>query len=146
MVIIQYITFKENSEKIKARLKTMLTHQIQNEPEVVSSSEKIVSRRSFLQQSLTLPIALLIAACAGYGSSTGSAGTTTATPQATTGAQPTTRSPTSACSGTPTPSQTEGPYYKPGSPECTSLRESGLAGTPLTITRSEEHTSELQSQ
>ena len=58
------------------------------------------------------------------------AGTTPGSAQATTGAQPT----TAACSGTPTPSQTEGPYYKPGSPERASLREPGLAGTPLTIT------------
>ena len=77
------------------------------------SSENIVSRRSFLKQSLTLPGALLIVACAGP------------VAQATTS--------TRACSGTPTPSQTEGPFYKPGSPERTSLRESGFAGTPLTV-------------
>jgi hypothetical protein len=35
---------------------------------------------------------------------------------------------------TVTPSQTEGPYYKAGSPERTSLLEPGMAGTPLTIT------------
>ena len=86
-------------------------------------SQNIVSRRAFLHQSLTLPVAALIAACAGSGSTTVPASTTT-------GAQTT----TSACSGTPTPAQTEGPYYKPGSPERASLRESGLAGTPLTIT------------
>jgi protocatechuate 3,4-dioxygenase beta subunit len=97
-------------------------------------SEQTVSRRSFLQQSLTLPVAILIAACAGSESTTGSAGKTPATPQATTGAQATTLTPTTACSGTATPSQTEGPFYKPGSPERTSLREAGLAGTPLTIT------------
>ena len=85
------------------------------------SSQNIASRRAFLQQSLTLPVAVLIAACAGSGSTTAPASTTT-------GAQ------TSACSGTPTPAQTEGPYYKPGSPERASLREPGLAGTPLTIT------------
>src|SRR5215210_7521587 len=40
-----------------------------------------------------------------------------------------------ACTpGTMTPSQTEGPYYKAGAPERTSLLEPGMAGTPLTIT------------
>jgi protocatechuate 3,4-dioxygenase beta subunit len=96
------------------------------------SPEKIVSRRSFLKQSLTLPGALLIVACAGPVSNTGSAVKTTPSPQAATTAQATTS--TRACSGTPTPSQTEGPFYKPGSPERTSLREPGLAGTSLTIT------------
>src|SRR5438132_5701452 len=89
------------------------------------SSENIVSRRSFLKQSLTLPGALLIVACAGPVSNT------TSSPQTATTAQATTS--TRACSGTPTPSQTEGPFYKPGSPERTSLRESGFAGTPLTV-------------
>src|SRR5712692_6122700 len=103
-------------------------------PQQHMSSENIVGRRLFLQQSLTLSAAVLLVACAGPGSTTGSAGKTQASPQATTGAQATTLSPTPACSGTPTPSQTEGPYYKPGSPERTSLREPGLSGTPLTIT------------
>jgi len=40
-----------------------------------------------------------------------------------------------ACTpGAMTPSQTEGPYYKSGTPERTSLLESGMAGTPITIT------------
>jgi len=34
----------------------------------------------------------------------------------------------------PTPAQTEGPYFKPQSPERRSLVEPGLGGTPLTIT------------
>jgi hypothetical protein len=92
---------------------------------------QIVSRRSFLQQSLTLPVGLLIAACAGPVSTTETGGNTPATPQPSTRVQPTTGSP--ACDGTPTPSQTEGPYYKAGSPERTSLREACLAGTSLTI-------------
>ena len=103
-------------------------------PQQHMSSENIVGRRLFLQQSLRLSAAVLLVACAGPGSTTGSAGKTQASPQVTTGAQATTLSPTPACSGTPTPSQTEGPYYKPGSPERTSLREPGLSGTPLTIT------------
>jgi protocatechuate 3,4-dioxygenase beta subunit len=38
------------------------------------------------------------------------------------------------CSGTLTPSQTEGPYYKAGSPQRTSLIESGSGGTKLVVT------------
>ncbi|MEU0053778.1 carbohydrate-binding protein [Streptomyces sp. NPDC006309] len=34
----------------------------------------------------------------------------------------------------PTPEQTEGPYFKPRSPERTSLLEPGMPGTPLTVT------------
>ena len=38
------------------------------------------------------------------------------------------------CSGQPTPAQTEGPYFKPGSPARASLVEAGMAGTRLTLT------------
>jgi len=38
-----------------------------------------------------------------------------------------------ACSGQPTPAQTEGPYFKPGSPMRTSLVEPGMAGTRLAL-------------
>jgi protocatechuate 3,4-dioxygenase beta subunit len=34
----------------------------------------------------------------------------------------------------PTPAQTEGPYFKPSSPERRTLVEAGVGGTPLTIT------------
>ncbi len=98
------------------------------------SSKKTISRRLFLQQSLALPVAFLIAACAGSLSNTASTGQTAASPRASTGAQSTKAASTPACSGTPTPSQTEGPFYKPGSPERTSLQEPGLPGKPLMIT------------
>lgn len=39
-----------------------------------------------------------------------------------------------SCSGTITPALTEGPYYKAGSPERTSLIEPGITGTKVTIT------------
>jgi protocatechuate 3,4-dioxygenase beta subunit len=97
-------------------------------------SANTASRRSFLQISLILPMIFLIAACAGSVSTTGSAGNTTASPLATTGAQATTLTPARTCSGVATQSQTEGPFYKAGSPERTSLRETGLSGTPLTVT------------
>ena len=38
------------------------------------------------------------------------------------------------CSGKETPSLTEGPYYKAGSPLRTNLREDDTVGTPLTVT------------
>src|SRR3989442_15013306 len=97
-------------------------------------SANAVRRCPFIQISLILPIVFLIAACAGPVSTTGSAGNTTASPLATTGAQATARTPARTCNGVATPSQTEGPFYKTGSPERTSLRESGLSGTPLTVT------------
>jgi protocatechuate 3,4-dioxygenase beta subunit len=37
------------------------------------------------------------------------------------------------CDGRPTPSNPEGPFYSPGSPERTSLIEEGMEGTPITI-------------
>ena len=91
-----------------------------------------INRRAFLKQSLMLPGAMLILSCASPASNTGSAVHTTSSPQAATTPQATIFD--ILCSdATPTPSQTEGPFYKPGSPERTSLREPGLAGTPLTV-------------
>jgi len=96
-------------------------------PEQHIASQNIVSRRSFLKQAITLPGALFIVACAGSGSNTGSTVNTISSPQAA-------KTFTTPCSGTPTPSQTEGPFYKSGSPERASLREPGLAGMTLMIT------------
>jgi protocatechuate 3,4-dioxygenase beta subunit len=50
---------------------------------------------------------------------------------------PTPLTPTPACDDgddDPTPAQTEGPYFKSSSPERSSLLESGITGTPLTMT------------
>ncbi len=45
------------------------------------------------------------------------------------------RSATPACgTGAPTPSQTAGPFFKPGSPRRASLLEPGITGTRLTVT------------
>jgi protocatechuate 3,4-dioxygenase beta subunit len=103
-------------------------------PQQQRLSTKAVSRRSFLHISLILPIVILIAACAGPVSTTGSAASTIASPFTTTGAQATTLTPARTCNGVATQSQTEGPFYTAGSPERTSLRETGLSGTPLTVT------------
>ncbi len=97
-------------------------------------SKKAVNRRLFLQKSLILPIVFLIAACAGPVSISGSGGNTAASPLATTGAQAPVLTNAPTCNGVATLSQTEGPFYKPNSPERTSLRESGISGTPLTVT------------
>ncbi len=97
-------------------------------------TEKTVSRRYFLQKSLILPIVFLIAACAGPVSTSGSGGSTAASPLATTGAQAPVLTNAPTCNGVATPSQTEGPFYKPNSPERTSLREAGISGTQLTVT------------
>ncbi len=42
--------------------------------------------------------------------------------------------PTCSANGPVTPSQSEGPFYKPNSPERTSLVEPGMAGTKVTVT------------
>jgi protocatechuate 3,4-dioxygenase beta subunit len=97
-------------------------------------SKKAVSRLSFLKRSLLLSIVFLMAACAGPVSTSGSTGNTAASPSATTGAQAPVLINTPTCNGVATISQTEGPFYKPNSPEHTSLREPGIAGTPLTVT------------
>ncbi len=46
------------------------------------------------------------------------------------------QAPPGACTpnSRPTPSQTEGPYYKAGSPQRTSLIETGITGTKITLT------------
>ena len=103
-------------------------------PQQYIFSKKAVSRRSFLQKSLILPIVFLIAACVGPVNTSGSAGNTAASPLATTGAQAPVLTNTPTCNGVATISQTEGPFYKPNSPERTSLSEPGISGTPLTVT------------
>ena len=97
-------------------------------------SENIINRRAFLKQSLMLPGALLIVSCASPASNPASAVRTTPSPQAATTPQATISDILIVCSpGTSTPSQTESPFYKPGSPERTSLRNQAFAGTPLTV-------------
>ncbi|TMC38410.1 MAG: dioxygenase, partial [Chloroflexi bacterium] len=70
---------------------------------------------------------LALAACGGP-SSTGP------TPIATTSSPTATTSAAVGCSGQPTPSETEGPYFKAGSPRRTTLVEAGMAGTRLSLT------------
>jgi protocatechuate 3,4-dioxygenase beta subunit len=48
--------------------------------------------------------------------------------------QPAVAVPTATCDGTPTLAQTEGPYYKAGSPEVTSLVDESSGEQPLLLT------------
>jgi protocatechuate 3,4-dioxygenase beta subunit len=82
---------------------------------------------------LVLLVASLLAACAG--APAGSSGpaprpSAPAPAPSSTGAA----SGGAAGCGQPTPSLTEGPYYRSGSPERTSLLEPGMTGTRLTLT------------
>ena len=90
-----------------------------------------LTRRQLMRLGLTLPLPHLLGACGGSDSDESGA-------PATTGAGPagaTTLAPTPACDDgdDPTPAQTEGPYFTPGSPERASLLEPGIGGTPLTL-------------
>ncbi|MBI3942578.1 MAG: hypothetical protein HY326_06145 [Chloroflexi bacterium] len=62
--------------------------------------------------------------------------TATGTPAAETPSATATLQPTPMCSDDDdaTPPQTEGPYFKPNSPERTSLLEAGISGTSLVLT------------
>src|SRR5215471_8198094 len=103
-------------------------------PQQHTFSKKAVSRRSFLQILLLLSIVFLMAACAESVNTTGSTGSTAASPSATMGAQAPVLTNTPTCNGVATISQTEGPFYKPNSPQRISLREAGIAGRPLIVT------------
>jgi protocatechuate 3,4-dioxygenase beta subunit len=114
------------------------------------------TRRSLIMKKILLVFAatLLLAACgtptatAVPSTPTGAAVTPAFTPEATTIATPAGSTPGAAddafvqngitlsapvCDGTFTPEQTEGPYYKEGSPEQSTLYESGMAGTRLIV-------------
>lgn len=76
--------------------------------------------------------ALLLSSCAAPASATPAA--TTAAPAAVASPSVEPRTATaSPCSGRPTPAQTEGPFFKAGSPERTSLLEPGLPGTRIVV-------------
>ena len=81
-----------------------------------------------VRRSWILGVILLMTACGGQPSA---GPVTTAKPTA--AASATAAAGSGACSGQPTPAQTEGPYFKPGSPMRTSLVEAGMAGTRLAL-------------
>jgi protocatechuate 3,4-dioxygenase beta subunit len=97
-----------------------------------------ISRRQLVRLGLALPLPYLLAACGGSDES--GAPTTTSPPSGDTATAPggnagASLEPTPSCDdgGDPTPAQTEGPYFSPGSPERTSLVEPGLRGTRLVV-------------
>jgi protocatechuate 3,4-dioxygenase beta subunit len=88
-----------------------------------------------------LLLGLVLAACAGpdgsspaSGRPAASAAATPAAPTGPTAAASAAPLDSPSCSGKATPALTEGPYFKPGSPERTSLLEPGMAGTRLVLT------------
>jgi hypothetical protein len=105
-------------------------------------------RRSAAAAGLLLVSAILVAACGTPATTTGGPGasTTPATPAPapSSAASPATApgaidlgtatAPPVACNAlVATPAQTEGPYFKAGSPERTDLRDAGMAGTTLVV-------------
>ncbi len=87
-------------------------------------------------------LAFLLASVAGLAGCTGStptgsqAGVSTPSPAASTASvMPSAPAPGAAarCSRQPTPAETEGPYFKAGSPERTSLVDSGMPGTRVIV-------------
>ena len=80
-----------------------------------------------VRRSWILGVILLMTACGGKPSA---GPVTTVKPTAAASA---TAAGSGACSGQPTPAQTEGPYFKPGSPMRTSLVAPGMAGTRLAL-------------
>ncbi len=71
---------------------------------------------------------LALSACGGTSTTT----STTSSPSSAASSSPAAAS-TDACPTQLTPAQTEGPYFKPGSPARTSLIESGMTGTRLVL-------------
>jgi protocatechuate 3,4-dioxygenase beta subunit len=89
-----------------------------------------ISRRVILQGIAAIPV-VGFAAC-GEGSTSPNAGST---PTPTPSPVSLTMVPTASCTDDddPTPRHTEGPYFTPNSPRRTSLLETGMAGTRLTL-------------
>ncbi len=103
--------------------------------ENLGSTELPASRRAVLLAGAGGLVSAALAACGDRGSDTaGQTGQTTTTAASTGNAAATTLAPTPACADEDdaTPSQTEGPYFKPNSPERSDLR-SGVTGTPLVL-------------
>lgn len=90
-----------------------------------------VSRRDLVRLGLALPIPWLLPACRGSDESGAPEPATSPSPATSLAATP-------SCddSDDPTPAQTEGPYFTPGSPRRSSLVEPGLAGTRLAVSGS----------
>lgn len=100
--------------------------------------ESRLSRRQLVRLGLALPLPYLLAACGRSEDASGPTATT-AQPSATTaagdGTSGATLAPTPSCDDgdDPTPAQTEGPYFTPGSPQRASLLEPGISGSRLVV-------------
>jgi protocatechuate 3,4-dioxygenase beta subunit len=112
-------------------------------PEPESELTRGLSRRRFLALSAALVAPLVAGACGDdEAPAPGSAGQPAAVASPAAAGQAS-QAATQAATLAPTPecgdaddftiAQTEGPYFTPNSPERTSLREAGMAGTPLTV-------------
>ncbi|WP_394428095.1 dioxygenase family protein [Streptomyces sp. SGAir0957] len=89
-----------------------------------ADSPRLVRRKTVLRAALAATVAVPAALAAGPAlarTAATSGGTPELTPECDDGDDP-------------TPEQIEGPYFKPNSPLRSNLRESGLPGTPLTVT------------
>ncbi len=92
--------------------------------------EPRLSRRQLVRLGLALPLPYLLVACGGSDEASVPAPTTS---QPSTGSASLAPTPSCDDGDDPTPAQTEGPYFTPGSPERASLVEPGLAGTRLVV-------------
>lgn len=93
------------------------------------------TRRSFLWRLVTIPPAVVLAACSGRSLNDILTGFESSSGDGATAAQM--LPPTPACDDGDddlTIAQTEGPYYTPNTPQRTSLLEPGITGTPLLVT------------
>lgn len=82
---------------------------------------------------LLLALALLVAACGAQGAAPTTGPTLIASPVATDASSATSLTPDCSAPARLTAAQAEGPYYTPGAPERSDLREAGMNGTPLTL-------------
>lgn len=99
-----------------------------------------ISRRSFLWRGLTIPAALVLAACGGRSINEVLSGFTSddSTPAANNNGVVQSLPPTPACGDDDdddvTLAQTEGPFYTPNTPQRTSFIEPGITGTHIVVT------------
>jgi protocatechuate 3,4-dioxygenase beta subunit len=96
-----------------------------------------LTRRRLLRLGMAVPVPLVLAACDPDDPTIQSGGATqTSSAASATTAAAGRLAPTPACDDgdDPTPQETEGPFFTPNSPQRTSLLESGMPGTRLTLT------------